>query len=331
MNSTASRHFNTAVAAFQRGDFDTAVEHYHLGIEHQPDAFPAYLDLAKTYEQLGDWDAALTALDTALGLSPEHPVGLRRRTRILEEKETFDAIAARLTESSYAEFYGNFLLTVGAGISQETREIALKALASSYWELGRAFELFPTVQTVVHLLPVSAGVRSGYPLWAAGLASDGEEMVVFLRPDSVNVGVLSVLLRHEYAHLLVAQATDGNCPHWLNESIAQRLSKPMMGWEERQLRDSAALGKCLSLSGLEGSFTLLPQSRIALAYMQCGFIGRFLFEEFGLDAVRGILRELRQGTRIAEAFPTAFGLSVEEMESRLFPARESIAPVILTA
>jgi len=316
--TAAGRYFNAAVAAFRRGDYAQAASYYRDGLAVAPDCASAYLDLAKVYEHLGDWDAALDALAVAFQLAPSHPTGIRRRDRILEEKRTYEALAERLGEEVCWAFQSQFLLTADESIGQASRETAARALSQAYWEMGTALEAFPSEPVVVHLLPATAIVRRGYPSWAAGIALGKRTIVAFLRQPNLNAGLLAALLRHEYAHLLVREVGGGSCPAWLDEAIAAWFAKPRMAWEEKRFQRAVAEGSWVPLSELTLPFTTLPADEVTLAYMECAKIGDYLATTYGVETFRCLLWELRAGKSADEAFLATLGFDVEALESRLF-------------
>lgn len=313
---SAERYFNAGVAAFRRGDFVGAVVHYLQGLAGAPACVPAYLDLAKAYEHLGEWDAALEALERALRLAPNHPTGIRRRQRILEEKQTFGFLAQRLEEEVCFAFQDRFLLTVSEGVERESKEIAARALSQAYWEVGTTLEVFPTEPVVVHLLPSRASVRR--PLWAAGLALEEGTLFIFLRQPKLNAGLLTALLRHEYGHFLVRSVSGGRCPAWFDEAIAEHVAKPRMSWEEARLDRAVAEGRWIPLRKLVVPFANLPPEDVSLAYAECGRIGDYLAKAFGTETFRWILDELRAGRSVEEALWVVCGLDIVALETEAF-------------
>lgn len=313
---SAERYFNAGVAAFRRGDFVAAVGYYLHGLERAPRCVPAYLDLAKAYEHLGEWNAALEALEIALQLAPDHPTGIRRRQRILEEKKTFDFLAQRLEDKVCFAFQDRFLLTVSEGVEGESKEIAARALSQAYWEIGTTLEAFPVEPVMVHLLPSRTPMRR--PLWAAGLALEEGTLLVFLRQPRPNAGLLTALLRHEYGHFLVRSVAGGRCPAWLDEAIAEHVAKPRMSWEEARLNRAIAENRWIPLRKLVSPFANLPPEEVSLAYTECGRIGDYLAKAFGTEVFRWLLVELRGGRSVEEALSVVCDLDVAVLEMQAF-------------
>ena len=68
--------------AFCRKDYQTAQSYLQQATEALPDFAPAFLGLGLTYEQMGDLEAALAAVERALELQPNDFAILQARGRI---------------------------------------------------------------------------------------------------------------------------------------------------------------------------------------------------------------------------------------------------------
>ena len=90
--SPALSHFQRAAFCYQQTRYVEAIRHYLAGLKFDMTRHHIYADLAKAYEMVGEWDRALSYLDIALRLSPDSPTALRRKARLLQEKQGFDAL-----------------------------------------------------------------------------------------------------------------------------------------------------------------------------------------------------------------------------------------------
>jgi tetratricopeptide (TPR) repeat protein len=68
-------HFNLALVAEQRGDFQTALKEYQAEIDTQPNAFKAAFNMAKLHEQMGNVAAQEAAYRKSLELNPNFAEG----------------------------------------------------------------------------------------------------------------------------------------------------------------------------------------------------------------------------------------------------------------
>jgi Flp pilus assembly protein TadD len=64
---------STAQEAFERGDFETALENYTRAAELDPNNGDFAYNVGVTHSRLGDWAAAATAYERAMLISPSNP------------------------------------------------------------------------------------------------------------------------------------------------------------------------------------------------------------------------------------------------------------------
>ena len=100
---------NTAVGGsfYRRRMYDQAVRHLRTSVELAPEFAHGHWSLARAYEQVGDFDSARSAYETALHLSPDNPGmigeygGCLGRMRLADEaREQLDRLS-RLSSTRY--------------------------------------------------------------------------------------------------------------------------------------------------------------------------------------------------------------------------------------
>lgn len=114
------------------------------------------------------------------------------------------------------------------------------------------------------------------------------------------------VLWHEFCHVVTLQMTKNKMPRWLSEGISvyeERQASPV--WGERmnpRYRDMILAGQLTPVSHLSSAF-LAPRSPLHLqfAYYQSSLVVEFIVERFGLEALKAILRDLRDGEDINRA------------------------------
>ena len=77
------------------------------------------------------------------------------------------------------------------------------------------------------------------PKWAGG-CYDGSIHLLYCAAGEPVLGILYALLRHEWVHLLVYHLTNGNCPVWLDEGLAQKIARPMFQSERLDLQQAVS-------------------------------------------------------------------------------------------
>jgi tetratricopeptide (TPR) repeat protein len=111
------------------------------------------------------------------------------------------------------------------------------------------------------------------------------------------------VLWHEFCHVVTLQMTRNKMPRWLSEGISvyeERQANPAWGEHLNPSYREMILGDGLTpISKLSGAF-LTPQSPLHLqfAYYESSLVVEFIIQQFGLDRVKAILRDLGEGQEI---------------------------------
>ena len=114
------------------------------------------------------------------------------------------------------------------------------------------------------------------------------------------------VLWHEFCHVVTLNATRNRMPRWLSEGISvyeERQADPTWG-ESMNLayRDFILNGDLTPLGQLSGAFLTPKNSRSLLfAYYESSLVVEFLVQRHGLDTLRSILRDLRDGQEVNKA------------------------------
>ena len=117
------------------------------------------------------------------------------------------------------------------------------------------------------------------------------------------------VLWHEFCHVVTLSDTRNRMPRWLSEGISvyeERQADPAWG-EKMNLgyRDMILHDELTPLGELSGAF-LQPKSAEALqfAYYESSLAVEFLVQQFGLETLKGILHDLRDGKELNQAIAT---------------------------
>ena len=114
------------------------------------------------------------------------------------------------------------------------------------------------------------------------------------------------VLWHEFCHVVTLQMTRNKMPRWLSEGISvfeEAQANPTWGQHMNPRYREMILGDDLKpVSKLSAAF-LSPPSEIYLdfAYFESSLVVEFLVQRFGLESLKGILRDLGQGIEINPA------------------------------
>jgi tetratricopeptide (TPR) repeat protein len=114
------------------------------------------------------------------------------------------------------------------------------------------------------------------------------------------------VLWHEFCHVVTLQMTKNKMPRWLSEGISvyeERQASRAWGMRLDPSYRTMILGDDLVPVGkLSGAF-LAPKTprHLQFAYLQSSLVVEFIITRHGLDALRGVLRDLRGGAEINAA------------------------------
>jgi hypothetical protein len=145
----------------------------------------------------------------------------------------------------------------------------------------------------------------------AGLAGHYQDGIVRLRPQTLEKeSEVRRVLRHELTHAVIDQRTQGNCPHWVQEGIAQFLDGTDVVAAENWLRrDPSPL---IPLFRIEGPFRdREPRSR-EKAYRESASAVSFLVSRVGRKGLLFLIQRLGEGQPFERALLET-GLSYAEL------------------
>jgi tetratricopeptide (TPR) repeat protein len=128
------------------------------------------------------------------------------------------------------------------------------------------------------------------------------------------------VLWHEFCHVVTLNETKNRMPRWLSEGISvfeERQANP--AWGERMdlaYRKMILDGKLTPLGELSGAFLSPKKSEdLLFAYYESSLVVEFIVREHGLETLKAILQDLRDGQEINRAI-TAHTVPLRELENR---------------
>jgi len=170
----------------------------------------------------------------------------------------------------------------------------------------------------VYLVPSFEDFKKAYPaaghipVWAAGLAYPGKNIIVLLRRPGID---LIKTFNHELNHILLGQLFNGKdrVPRWLDEGLAMIQA------------DEWSLSRLSTMTAAVLSGSLLPMDALAksfpadlrdaeTAYCQSFYFIAFLKGKFGDEAFRMFLREYSKYGDFKGAVNLAYRIPWEKME-----------------
>jgi tetratricopeptide (TPR) repeat protein len=265
-----------------------------------PDYLPAKLQLALDYLRLGRVDDAWP-LAREVAEADEYNVLAFNLEILQEEIESFASIKS-----------DDFIIRMPPEEAEIYGDRVLEILTEADQILGEKYGLTIEEPTLVEFYPNQQdfAIRSFGSLGGAGLLGVCFGSVVTMNsPGSVTAGKNNweATLWHEYCHVITLTATKNKMPRWLSEGISvyeEVQREPNWGQKmSPTYREMILEGEALTMiSEMSQAFFQAESGQdIMFAYYQSMLIVEFLVDNYGLEALRGILSDLGEGILINDA------------------------------
>ena len=328
-SSRAISYFQQAATCFQNARYVESIQHYLMGLKYDKGRHYVYADVAKAYEMIGNWEQALKYLNVALQLSPNSTTALRRKARISEEKRFYESIVNEIDlngnppsdfanrvhvdnkHASQTEVeYGFFKLYLEPAVLPHTLWNICQLIDKTYTDVGTSLGCFPSQQVSISIVNTHSASSEGYlPRWAGG-AYDGHIHLHYCTDEEPELGVLYTLFRHEWTHLLIDILTQGNCPDWLNEGLAQTVARPLFMFEKSSLHQAEKDNSLPTLKELDKPITAFTSSQRKIWYLQSAVIVADFIDTGGFSSIQKLLSLLGKGTPITAALQEIYPVNV---------------------
>ncbi len=304
--SAMAERNNEAIAALERGEFDTAVALFEECLAAAPEERVFATNLAEAlvrrafrqHDAVRPCEACVKDVERALELAPARTdlVRLLERWRAeLETEKEFLRDRSVHFELSYDGWRQRLLDAAPDVLADLELHYADLALVFAAWPGERGA---PRIPVVLYRREEFARI-TGLSEWAGG-SFDGTIRVPIAEERSLDPA-LSGLLRHELVHAFVRAVAGDKVPAWLNEGLAQWLARDPAA--ELALARRRLEGKALvPFERLDRAFAALPEAEIPIAYGQSTLAVAYLERQYGREALLATLRGCKEGQGAAVAF-----------------------------
>jgi tetratricopeptide (TPR) repeat protein len=267
--------------------------------------------LADFQERQGRTREAVETLRRLLAREPNHARGRNLLARLEREQGVEGGYWSQESPHFLVRYEGGGGIEVGRAVSD--------LLERAYESIGRDLGVYPKdrVQVGIYATKTFAELGGIPPEFAEHVLGFYDSQKLRLRLSASQAGSIELerLVRHEYTHLLIHQATRGNAPRWLHEGLAQ-VMEPRSA--PRLVETDVILDRQhFTLVGLEGLFR---SNAVGAAYQLSHIVVEYLVDRGGMSGIRTLLGHLGQGEPMAQALKSGVGVSVEDVEARLLAA-----------
>ena len=284
----ANVYYRQAHEAYQQRQIHSAAETLDQAIVLNPNFVQAYILLGKIEYDQQKLKEAKAAWQRAIDLDPA-------QTEVAEQlKQVSDEIPVeskfeRLSQSSFDLRYEE---QVERPVGFDIRDALLEARRA----VGSNFAYWPNYKIVVLIYSAESfrRLRQETPEWLAG-QFDGKIRVP-LPSDQLNQAAVKGILFHEYTHAVIHDLTNGNCPTWLNEGLAEYEGRTQFAPPLRLLTKAYQAQQLIPWSELSAHIApTLSAEDVGLAYEQSYSLASYLVERYGFWKIRRLLKALASG------------------------------------
>jgi tetratricopeptide (TPR) repeat protein len=231
--------------------------------------------------------------------------------------DAYDVTAFNLTtlQESMAKFAtltnADFVLRMATNEAVIYGDRALALLTRAKTNLCSKYGLELTVPTIVEIFPNQKdfGVRTFGMPGNPGYLGVCFGLVITANSPASQAGHPAnweAVLWHEFCHVVTLGITKNKMPRWLSEGISvfeELQENPVWGQTMTPRYREMTLGKDFTPLGELSAAFLAPRTEMHLqyAYYESYLAVEFLVKQFGIEALKKILRELGEGTEINAA------------------------------
>jgi Tfp pilus assembly protein PilF len=293
-----------AALLIKTGDPQDAVLYAERAVEQAPDSADAYAVLGYAQFATDHPREAIQSWKRSLALRPDSSIQ-QMIARARRENRAEDNFSERDT--------GHFNLRYEGTQSPEAlRNQILATLEFAYQDLASQFGKEPrsSIEVVLYTNQAYFDVTRA-PGWTGAL-NDGKIRIPLRGLTSVTPG-LARILRHELTHSFVNQETQGRCPQWLNEGIAQML-EPKSITQGHVLAQLFKAEREIPLNALESGFTSLSLGESQLAYAESLATVAYIRDQYGMSDVMRILDRIGQGESVESALRSTIHCDYRQLQ-----------------
>ncbi len=155
------------------------------------------------------------------------------------------------------------------------------------------------------------------PLWTNAMFYKDEILVPVKDFKKIDWKSLSKTIRHEYTHAVTHALSNGACPAWIDEGLAQLVERSGNKILDKSLGVWLAKHKPISLSSLSHGFTKLDLKAVGPAYAQSKVaVAKLLERPEGLSELFKLIR-LTRILSLEQAFKLVYAQDFSDFEKEL--------------
>ena len=291
-------------------EVNNAIVQLEAAIEIKPGDLDAHERLGQAYYMDNDLSSARAQWDYVLEMDPQRAELRKRYDKAFREESVeydFNRWKSR-----------HFRISYPPDIPAALRSTVSSILDRAYIDIGRALGgIFPPPPIHVVLYTAEQFTEATRLQQHIGAVYDGKIRTPLTDADGIWLPQeeLQRRLVHEYVHVVARSIAGDSMPWWVNEGLAETLSKSWADQETARLREAYAGGEAFTLGQLEGNqVASLNATEMRLAYLQSHASVDFLWRRFGHSKMISFLRALRSGMAGEAALQSVYRRNYARLE-----------------
>jgi len=303
-NSTILNYYAMALA--RSGNARAALSYAERSTRANPNSADAYTVLGYVQFSADRTQDAVRSWQRSLALRPDTVV--QQYLAKAQREATTEADFSQKESSHFTLRYE------GKQSSDQLRRELVATLESEYDDMVRQLGVAPRASIPVILYTEQAFFDvTQAPSWS-GAVNDGKLRIPISGVSSMTADLARVL-KHELAHSFVNQASNGRCPTWLNEGVAQAVEGKSLASDGRRIGQLFRAQHAIPYNMLEGSFMRFNNLEAVVAYDESLAAVEYINETYGMSDVERILERIGQGSSAEAALRTTIHSDYGQLES----------------
>jgi tetratricopeptide (TPR) repeat protein len=251
---------------------------------------------------------AIRAWKRSLSLRPDPVV-----EKLLAKAERETRAEADFSERESSHFT---LRYEGKQTSEQLRQNIVATLETEYDDLVRELGASPrsTIPVVLYTGRAFFDVTQA-PAWSTAV-NDGKLRIPIEGMTSVTPEMARVL-KHELAHSFITQISNGRCPQWLQEGIAQAVEPKSLSAHGPVLARMFATEREIPFNALEGSFMQFSTIQAVIAYDESLAAVQYINDTYGMSDIQRVLERLAQGSSTEAALRAVVHSDYAQLQSEV--------------
>ena len=290
-----------------------AIDALEEAIGLAPGNLMAHELLGQAYYEDNDLYSARVQCDYVLAVDPERPGLASRYEKAFREESV---------EQEFNRWKANhFIINYPKDTPARLRGAITTILERAYLDVGRALGgTYPPSPVQVVLYSFEQFGEATRMQGHIGAVYDGKIRSPLTDTDGewIAEDELKRRLVHEYVHVVARQIAGDRLPWWLNEGLAETLSKSLVSRDIDQLKAIYNEDKALPLASMESAqMEHRSADDLRRAYLQAHATVDLLWNRYGRNKMLVFLRSLARGEESESAFKSIYRRNYETCQNEV--------------